>query len=177
MTAIERRIKKELERIKNQNCSGDESEIVMWAIPGKLACSQRQLRYHQKFCGRNPLPPEARPLIVSWVKRIKQMGILSIICLLEYNQLDRHYVRGGLGLHENGLLGYYKSQGLEVHHFPMTDYQRPQEEDMQKVLKTFGELPKPVLLHCSAGFDRTAPVAAFIVQQTSSDLRPASGNF
>ena len=33
---------------------------------------------------------------------------------------------------------------------------------MQKVLKAFDVLPKPVLLHCSAGMDRTAPVAAYI---------------
>jgi protein tyrosine/serine phosphatase len=44
----------------------------------------------------------------------------------------------------------------------MTDYQRPPESAMQEVLEAFDELPKPVLIHCSAAIDRTTPVAAFI---------------
>ena len=164
---LERGIRSKLEWIRNQICSGHESEIAVWVIPGKLACSQRPLRYDPRFGGRKPLPPEAKPLVIKWVERVKEMGIRSIICLLEDRQLDRYYVRGGLGLHEGGLLSYYESKGFQVQHFPMMDYQRPREEEMQKVLKAFNELPKPVLLHCSASIDRTTPVAAFIVQQTT----------
>jgi len=162
--ALEHRIRSELQRIRLQISNGDESEIVVWVIPSKLACSQRPLRDHPQFGGRSPLPPEARSLVIDWVERIKQIGICSIICLLGDRQLARYYVRGGLGLHEHGLLGYYKSQGFQVCHFPMRDYQRPQESSMQKVLRAFDELPKPVVLHCSAAIDRTTPVAAFIVQ-------------
>ena len=164
MSELEQRIRKELQRIRNQIRAGDESEIVVWVISGKLACSQRPLRDHPQFGGHNPLPPEARPLVIGCVERIKQMGIRSIICLLEEQQLDRYYVRGGLGLHERGLLGYYESQGFEVRYFPMTDYQRPEESYMQKVLEAFDVLPKPVLLHCSAAIDRTTPVAAYIAR-------------
>lgn len=167
---LERHIRKELQRIRCQIAARNESEIVVWVIPGQLSCSQRPLRDHPQFGGRMPLPLEARSLVVSWVDQIKQMGIRSIICLLEDQQLDRYYVRGGLGLHEGGLLGYYKSQGLEVRHFPMTDYQLPQESYIQKVLKAFDELPKPVLLHCSAAIDRTTPVAASIAHQRGIKL-------
>lgn len=162
MKEVERRIRDELWLIREKISEGDESEIVVWAIEGQLACSQRPLRDHPDFGGRDPLPPAARPLVIDWVERMKQLGIRSVICLLEDRQLDRYYVRGGLNLHERGLLGYYESQGLEVRRFPATDYQRPQEALMRLVLEAFDALPKPVLLHCSAAIDRTAPVAAFV---------------
>jgi hypothetical protein len=98
------------------------------------------------------------------------MGIRSIICLLEPQQLDKYYIRGGLGLHEEGLLGFYKSLGFAVRHFPMTDYQRPSESRMLQILEAFDELPKAVLFHCSAAIDRTTPIAAFIVQQRGSEV-------
>ena len=108
------------------------------------------------------MPPDAKPEVVSWVDRVKALGIYSIICLLEQAQLDRYYVRGGLNLHPNGLLGYYKERGFEISHFPMTDYQRPAATFMNRVLQEFDRLPKPVLIHCSAAIDRTTPVVAFI---------------
>lgn len=166
MKELEQHIRNELKRIRNQIRSGDESEIVVWVLPGILACSQRPLRDNPQFGGRSPLPLQAKSLVISWVERIKQMGILSIICLLENRQLERYYIQGGLGLHERGLLGYYESRGFEVRHFPMTDYQQPEESYMQKVLEGFDALPKPVLLHCSAAIDRTTPVAAYIVRYT-----------
>jgi len=127
-----------------------------------LACSQRPLRDHPQFGGRSPLPPEAKPEIVSWVDRVKALGICSIICLLETDQLDRYYVRGGLNLHPSGLLGYYEERGFNVSHIPMTDYQRPTNELMNRVLQEFDKIPKPILIQCSAAIDRTTPVAAFI---------------
>lgn len=110
-----------------------------------------------------PLPPEAKPLVIKWVRQVKRIGIRSVICLLEHRRLDRCYVSGGLGLHDRGLFGFYESRGLGVRHSPMTDYQRPHEKEMRNVFRAFLDLPRPILLHCSAGIDRTAPVAAFIV--------------
>jgi hypothetical protein len=169
MCTFEKGIRDALEQLRQRIKARDESDIVVWVIPRKLACSQRPLRDHHQFGGRKPLPPEARPLVVEWVERIKGLGIRSAICLLEQRQLERYYVCGGLGLHERGLLGYYESQGLHVRHFPMTDCQKPQESEMSNVLQAFSELPKPVLLHCSAAIDRTTPVAAFIAKHTGRE--------
>jgi hypothetical protein len=47
----------------------------------------------------------------------------------------------------------------------MTDYQRPPEVNIEQVLRAFDELPKPVLLQCSAAIDRTVPVAAYIASK------------
>jgi len=155
-------IRDELRRLREQIGRGDESELWIWAIAGCLACSQRPLRDHIKFGGRTPLPDNARGEVVRWVDRVVEAGFRSVISLLEEAQHDRYYVRGGINLHPCGLYGYYKSRGLRVKTFPCTDYRPPSEERMRRILDAFRRIPKPVLLHCSAGIDRTAPVAAYI---------------
>lgn len=167
----ESNIRQGLQRVRQQIRQGNESELVIWVIPSTLACSQRPLRDHPRFGGRSPLPPEAKPEVVSWIDRIKALGIRSIICLLEPDQLDRYYVRGGLNLHPNGLLGYYKERGFDVSHFPMTDYERPADTLMGRVLQEFDRLPKPVLVQCSAAIDRTTPVAVFIAAHRDPKAR------
>ena len=172
MSSLEDSIRSEMWRIRHQIQDGDDSDLALWVIPQALACSQRPLRDHPRFVqkGRSPkpLPPEARLLVVNWVTRIKtELGIRSIICLLDNSQLERHYIRGGLNLDGAGLLGYYESQGLVVKHIPTTDYVRPADREMAEALEAYNELPKPVLLHCSAAIDRTTPVAAFIQRKTT----------
>jgi hypothetical protein len=162
-----------LERIRNQISRGDESELWLWVIDKRLACAQRPLRDKPELGGGPgkqppPLPPEARPSVEAWVNRVIENGFRSVISLLEVAQLERHYIRGGLDLHPEGLLGYYRSRGLVVESVPCTDYQRPNAKQMQEILSAFRRLPVPVLLHCSAGIDRTAPVAAFIFDQEMS---------
>ena len=158
----ESEIRQGLARIRQQTKQGNESELVIWVISHELACSQRPLRDHPRFGCRSPLPPEAKSEVVRWVSRIKDMGIRSIICLLEYDQLDRYYIRGGLNLHPDGLLGYYMQCGFYIRHFSIADYQRPAATLMDKVLEEFDRLPKPVLIQCSASIDRTTHVVAYI---------------
>src|SRR5437867_11252475 len=104
LTPNEKRIRTCLERLRGQLGSGDDSEILCWVIPGILACSQRPLRDHPTYAppsrGRrpSPLPEEARDLVITWVRRVLDLGILSVVCLLEPAQLDKYYIRGGLDL-------------------------------------------------------------------------------
>lgn len=163
-------IRSELERIRKQIEGGNESELWIWAIKDRLACAQRPLRDNRRFGGGigkspPPLPPEARRFVEDWVGRVVKAGFRSIICLLEKEQLERHYVRGGIELHPEGLLGYYRSCGLDVRNIRCTDYRKPTDEQMREILVAFRSLPEPVLMHCSAAIDRTTPVAEFIVQQ------------
>ena len=125
-------------------------------------------------CCRQPLPPEARELVVEWVERVKSQGIRSIVSLLEETQHERYYLRGGLGLHPEGLFGYYRSQGFSFCNIPLTDYQTPSESQMERILEAFDCMPKPVLLQCSAAIDRTSPVAAYIVSKRASGLAPTN---
>ncbi len=164
-------IRSGLERIRAQIYRGDEAEIWIWVIPERLACAQRPLRDNPRFGsgpGKHPPPPEARPFAEAWVDRVIQAGFRSVISLLEVAQLERHYVRGGLNLHPEGLLGYYRSRGLAVESIPCTDYQMPTVLQKQQVRDAFQRLPKPVLLHCSAGIDRSSPVAAFLSEHENS---------
>ncbi|MBI2132278.1 MAG: hypothetical protein HYT99_05620 [Candidatus Tectomicrobia bacterium] len=68
----------------------------------------------------------------------------------------------------------YRSRGFEVRHIQWADPAHAKNPEARKALRNkvheikrvaysaFLTLPKPVLLHCSAGIDRSAPVAAHI---------------
>jgi|ADurb_Leu_02_Slu_FD_contig_31_882900_length_1524_multi_3_in_0_out_0_2 hypothetical protein len=158
----EKWIRKNLTRIRGQIASGDDSELWFWVIPAGLACSQRPLRDTPGYGGRSPLTPGAKALVIAWVDHVVQAGFRSVISLMEEAQHERYYIRGGLNLHPEGLFGYLKERGLSVVWIPCKDYQRPTLGQMEEALKEYQRLGKPVLMFCSAGIDRTTPVAAFI---------------
>jgi len=151
--------------------TGDDRELLVWVIPEKLACAHRPLRHHPQFGGSGKdLPPEASLEVRKWVDRMKAAGIRSIISLMHPKEL-RHYAPLELGAED--LIDFYRKSGFEVRHIPWEDpAHRPasgrfsfQEELIrvrEEALRAFDQLPKPVLLHCSAGIDRSPPVAAYI---------------
>jgi protein tyrosine phosphatase (PTP) superfamily phosphohydrolase (DUF442 family) len=150
------------------------ADPLIWPIPGELACAQRPLRDHPEFGESNPLPEQSFPLITNWIRRVRDSGIQSVICLLTPHQLQRY-----AGIHPDGLLGAYREAGLAVLHVPVFDEVHPNdisgcevlgESVFSKAYKGFQELPKPVLLHCSAGIDRSSPVAAQIVTRAKKLL-------
>jgi hypothetical protein len=83
-----------------------------------------------------------------------------------------------LELHASDLLSFYEQQGLTVAHVPWEDPRHKKSTPEEKretflavrseALIAYDILPKPVLLQCSAGIDRSAPVAAFIRSQRST---------
>ena len=72
----------------------------------------------------------------------------SIICLLGNDQLPLY----AEALPE-GLLGRYRASGFEVAHLGVSDglTEPYTEEQLDEVVQSFRRLPKPVLVHCSAG--------------------------
>jgi predicted protein tyrosine phosphatase len=131
------------------------------------------LRDHPIYGGSaNVLPVQAVAEVLAWVERIEKEGIRSILSLMHPKEFQYYQP---LNLHPEGLLGLYKERHFEVCHLPWADpaHARTEEARMKlrhrvqeikvEAYRSFCKLPRPVLLHCSAGIDRSAPVAAFIV--------------
>ena len=119
--------------------------MIRKEIPGLLFAASRPGYDH----GRNaPVAPE---VVFQWIAEAKSSGAKSIICLLNEQHLKLYAEL------QVGLLQAYRDAGFEVGHVPVVDHQRPplSDTELKAVEKHFNELPKPVLIHCSAGIDRT----------------------
>ena len=95
-----------------------------------------------------PVTPE---VVSRWIAEVKNSGAKSILCLLNEQHLKLY---GGL---PTGLLQAYRDAVFQVGHVPVVDHQRPplSGNELEAVEQFFNELPKPVLIHCSASVDRT----------------------
>jgi protein tyrosine phosphatase (PTP) superfamily phosphohydrolase (DUF442 family) len=99
-------------------------------------------------------------VVDEWLLEVLEFGIRSVICLIDRSQLwlYDHAI-------PEGLLTRYRQAGLEVAHVPTPDQQTIPftPEQYEAALRAFLELPKPVLVHCSAGMDRTGRVVGHIL--------------
>ena len=156
--------------------SGDDSELLVWIIPGRLATAQRPLRHHPLYAGSGAIiPKQATPLMFKWAAAVREAGIASIISFM-HDRDRRCYSE--LNLEAADINDFFEKQGFTVARIPwedprhskadVTTKRKSLERCRAEALKAFDSFPKPVLLQCSSGIDRSAPVAAYIWQERSA---------
>jgi protein tyrosine phosphatase (PTP) superfamily phosphohydrolase (DUF442 family) len=118
---------------------------IDWPIPGSLARSSRPGR----GLGRDA--PVDIATVDAWIAEAMAEGVRSIICLLGDDQLPLYAAL------PDGLIAYYRAAKFTVAHVPSRDHANPplSREQLDTVRHAYRELPKPVLVHCSAGCSRT----------------------
>lgn len=126
--------------------------MFRWATDGVLAGSHRP-GYRGESGGQVSVET-----VDEWLDQLKAQGIGSIICLLNDDQLPYYSSL------PNGLLNHYRAKGFNVRHVPAFDRRMPplNESQLEDIWKSFNDLDKPVLIHCSAGMDRTGQALKYI---------------
>ncbi len=139
--------------------------MLSWIVPGHLAVSPRP--------GFRSGPETSVPkdTVEAWLRDKRHRGIASILCLLDRDQLPL-YERAL----PHGLLAFYREHGFDVGHVPTQDQQTHpfSDEQYERIWQAFVELPKPVLVHCSAGMDRSGRAIRHILAQLEADQADAA---
>ncbi|MEI7728099.1 MAG: hypothetical protein WCO56_00895 [Verrucomicrobiota bacterium] len=129
----------------------DKSEgEIHWIIPGVLATSERP-----GYPGITVKPTA----VDRWLEEVRRQRIRSVINLLSDDEMTVYYRQLG-----QPLAHYYTDAGLAVRQVAQEDLgvAVPSHVLLDRVKTAFASLPKPVLIHCSAGTERSKIAVAAI---------------
>ncbi len=116
---------------------------IRWVIEGVLASS-----------GRPGFPNHSvsTKAVDQWIARIDRLGVRSVICMLSEDEEAVYYRRL-----RQSLVDCYSEAGLQVRQVSYEDMGVAVTLPIlvDRVLTAFAILPKPVLVHCSAGVERS----------------------
>lgn len=123
-----------------------------WVIDGTLARSARP-GYPSRYV--------ERAVVISSIEYWKSHGIRSVICLMTIDELLYYSETDG------DLLDLYQANELITHIIPVENHkEHPLNEDEMEVLwRIYQSVEKPVLIHCSAGKDRTGAAVDLIMER------------
>jgi protein tyrosine phosphatase (PTP) superfamily phosphohydrolase (DUF442 family) len=137
--------------------SGERTGLNMpvWEIDGKLARSGRPGYFWEDDV------PVSKSAVDEWLSEVRSFGIRSIICLLGHDQLSLYADS------PHGLLKQYEEAGFQVAHVPAEDHVRPplSQAQLAEVWSAYERLPKPVLVHCSAGISRSGAAVEHVMSR------------
>ena len=139
--------------------------MIRYVIPERLARSARP--------GYAPGGGKLveRAIVDAWIVDVRAQGVRSIICLLAEEHLKLYVDLG------TDLPSYYRRQGFTVAHIGASDHRVPplDAEALERIAQAYEALPKPVLVHCSAGVDRTGAAIVHLERRFGS-VRPSSAS-
>jgi hypothetical protein len=136
--------------------------MITWTVAKKLA------RCPRPGYGGERGASVPREEVDQWLAEARREGVRSIICLLDPDHLGL-YADLGVTLGD-----YYRAAGFDVVHLPTPDHQSPPvpQATLDLAWDSFQRLTKPVLVHCSAGIDRSGAVTAFVFSRCKDETAP-----
>ena len=106
--------------------------------------------------------------VQDWILGVKALGVRSVISLLSEPELQWYEHLPG------GLLGIYQSTGLRTFSLPVPldipGVLTPNH--LEQLEAAFERLPRPLVIHCSAGLIRSGAAVAHLVQKISLITSP-----